>query len=317
MNMCGITQQANNKENQKILIISFSIITAFMIIEVIGGLYTNSLALLSDAGHMLSDSLSMLIAIIAFSYGLKKATENNTFGFKRFEILAALFNGLSLILISVFIVIEAIERFQNPTEIASIGMLIISSLGLIVNLIIMILMMKKADVENNINMKGAYLHVVGDTLGSVGAIIASLCIMFFDLTIADPIMSILIAIIISKSGIGIIKDSIHILMEGKDSHISTDEVEEVILKYNLVNDLHDLHIWTITSNVHSLTVKIQVQEASTKEYQELIESIEHDLEHLGISHSTIQLDFSTNKKPLYCNLRIIESNNHNHLHHHH
>lgn len=312
--MCGTTQPANNKKNQKILIISFIIITSFMIIEVIGGLYTKSLALLSDAGHMFSDSLSMLIAIIAFSYGLKKATENNTFGFKRFEILAALFNGLSLIFISVFIVIEALERFQNPTEIASIGMLMISSLGLFVNIVIMLLMIKKADVENNINMKGAYLHVVGDTLGSIGAIIASLCILFFDLTIADPIMSILIALIITKSGIGIIKDSLHILMEGKDRHINTEEVKESILKYSLVNDLYDLHIWTITSNVHALTVKIQVSESSNlNDYQKLLDDIEHDLEDLGISHTTIQFDFNQNKQSLYCDLKIIE--NHNHHHH--
>lgn len=313
--MCGTTQPANNKKNQKILIISFIIITSFMIVEVIGGLYTKSLALLSDAGHMFSDSLSMLIAIIAFSYGLKKATENNTFGFKRFEILAALFNGLSLILISVFIVVEAIERFQNPTEIASIGMLVISSLGLLVNLVIMFLMLKKSDVKDNINMRGAYLHVVGDTLGSVGAIIAGLCILFFDLAIADPLMSIMIALIITKSGIGIIKDSVHILMEGKNKHISTEEVKQTILKNELVNDLYDLHIWTITSSIHSLTVKIQVKESDVKNYQKLIESIEHDLEHLGISHCTIQLDFNEKEQPLYCELKMIEMG-HDHHHHH-
>ena len=308
----------DNKKNQNILIISFAIIFVFMLIEVVSGVVTNSLALLSDAGHMLSDAVSMLVAIIAFSYGAKKATESKTYGYKRFEVLAALFNGLSLVAISVIIVIEAIERFQNPSKIISYGMLAISILGLLVNVVMMLIMMKKADVENNINMKGAYLHVIGDALGSVGAIIASLCIIFFDWTIADPIMSILIAVIITKSGIGLIKDSIHILMESKPNHIETEAIKKELLKYENVHNINDLHIWTITSNVHALTVKLQIEEMDVIHYKRLLHQIEHDLEHLGISHCTIQLDFDKETKPLYCDLKMIESDDgHGHGHHHH
>lgn len=315
--MCGHTEPANNKKNQSILIISFTIISIFMIVEVIGGLMTNSLALLSDAGHMFSDSLSMLVAIIAFSYGAKKSNEIKTYGYKRFEVLAALFNGLSLLVIAIIIIIEAIERFKTPTEITSLGMLIISIIGLLVNIAIAYIMVKKADVKDNINMKGAYLHVLGDMLGSIGAIIASLCILFFDFTWADPVMSILIALIISKSGFSVIKDSIHILMESSPQHISVDEVKEIIFKHREINTIYDIHLWTITSNIHAFTARIIVHKDLTlKDTQSLLKDLENELERLGISHTTLQIEINhEHKEKDFCDLKMIE--NHNHHHHHH
>src|SRR5699024_8872396 len=155
--------------NKKVLLISFIIITSYMIVEAIGGYLTNSLALLADAGHMLSDAISLGIALLAFTLGAKVANHSKTYGYKRFEILAAVLNGLTLIIVALFIFYEAIGRFQNPPEVASTGMLVIATIGLLVNILVAWIMMRGGDVEENLNMRGAYLHVISDMLGSIGA----------------------------------------------------------------------------------------------------------------------------------------------------
>ena len=192
--------------NKKILTISFIIIGLFMIVEILGGFIANSLALLSDGLHMFSDTVSLGVALIAFIYAEKNATSTKTFGYKRFEVLAALFNGITLLIISGVIIIEAIRRFFNPIKVQSTEMFIISVIGLIVNIIVAIIMFKSGDTSHNLNMRGAFIHVLGDLLGSLGAIIASILIYVFNFTIADPIASILVSIIILKSAIGISND---------------------------------------------------------------------------------------------------------------
>mgnify|MGYP001040385271 len=183
-------------DNKKVLMFSFIIISLFMLVEIIGGFLANSLALLSDGFHMLSDAISLGVALIAFIYAEKHATKSKTYGYKRFEILAALFNGVTLFIISIIIIIEAIRRFLEPPEVQSKEMFIISVIGLMVNIIVAILMFKGGDTSHNLNMRGAFLHVLGDLFGSVGAIVASLLIWGFNFTIADPIASILVSLII-------------------------------------------------------------------------------------------------------------------------
>lgn len=185
-------------DNKKVLMFSFIIISLFMLVEIIGGFLANSLALLSDGFHMLSDAISLGVALIAFIYAEKHATKSKTYGYKRFEILAALFNGVTLFIISIIIIIEAIRRFLEPPEVQSKEMFIISVIGLMVNIIVAILMFKGGDTSHNLNMRGAFLHVLGDLFGSVGAIVASLLIWGFNFTIADPIASILVSLIILK-----------------------------------------------------------------------------------------------------------------------
>lgn len=201
-------------DNKKVLMFSFIIISLFMLVEIIGGFLANSLALLSDGFHMLSDAISLGVALIAFIYAEKHATKSKTYGYKRFEILAALFNGVTLFIISIIIIIEAIRRFLEPPEVQSKEMFIISVIGLMVNIIVAILMFKGGDTSHNLNMRGAFLHVLGDLFGSVGAIVASLLIWGFNFTIADPLASILVSLIILKSAYGISKSSLNILMEG-------------------------------------------------------------------------------------------------------
>lgn len=207
----------SHTDNQRIITIAFAIIASYMVVEVIGGYITGSLALLSDAGHMFSDAVSLAMTLFAFIIGKKSATSHKTFGYRRFEILIALINGLTLLIISAGIIYEAVLRFQQPPQIATTGMLVISTIGLIVNLVVAKLM--HGGDTDNLNMKSAYLHVLSDLLGSVAAIIAAIVIMLFGWVWADAAVSILVALLIVRSGYAVVKNAAHILMEGAPNHI--------------------------------------------------------------------------------------------------
>ncbi|PTK38795.1 cation-efflux pump [Staphylococcus hominis] len=277
--------------NKKVLTISFIIIGLFMIVEILGGFIANSLALLSDGLHMFSDTVSLGVALIAFIYAEKNATSTKTFGYKRFEVLAALFNGITLLIISGVIIIEAIRRFFDPIKVQSTEMFIISVIGLIVNIIVAIIMFKSGDTSHNLNMRGAFIHVLGDLLGSLGAIIASILIYVFNFTIADPIASILVSIIILKSAIGISRSSLNILMEGTPSDVNLDKIISTIINHNEIYNVHDYHVWTISNDMNALSCHAVVSETmSVQDCEELLKKIEHELLHLNIQHMTIQLE---------------------------
>lgn len=299
--------------NKKVLKLSFIIITSYMVIEAVGGFLTNSLALLSDAGHMLSDSISLAIALLAFVLGEKASSRSKTFGYKRFEVLAAVFNGVTLILIALFIFYEAIERFANPPGVATTGMLLISVIGLVVNILVAWIMMRGGDTEDNLNMRGAFLHVLSDMLGSVGAIVAALLMMFFDWGWADPIASVIVAILVLRSGFYITKAAIHVLMEGTPHNVDVDDVIQTLERTIGIHKIHDLHIWTITSGLNALSCHAVVDAQMTiAESEQLLRKMEHDLQHKGISHVTIQLETSEHQhqQSILCQMQN-ES-----LHHH-
>lgn len=277
--------------NKKGLIIALLVTTIIMFLEFFGGLITNSLALLSDSGHMLSDASSLLLSLVAIWFASKPASANKSYGFYRFEILAALFNGVTLFVIAGFIVWEAYGRFFQPPTVASGSMMLIASVGLFANLFSAWSLMRKGDVKNNVNLRSAYLHVLGDALGSVGAIIAGILMLLFDWYIADPIISVLVALLILKSAWGVIKHSTHILMEGTPPSINQDEVKSVLLEIKGVIDVHDLHIWTITSGLDSFSCHILVEDHinSQEVLQEAINKM-HDIFH--IEHTTIQIEKS-------------------------
>lgn len=282
--------------NKKVLLISFIIIGTFMIIEVIGGFIANSLALLSDGFHMLSDTVSLGVALVAFIYAEKHATQSKTYGYKRYEVLAALFNSVILFIISIIIIIEAIHRFLAPPEVQSQEMFIISVIGLIINIIVAILMFKGGDILHNLNMRGAFLHVLGDLLGSIGAIIAALLIWGFNLTIADSIASILVSLIIFKSAYAIAKSSLNILMEGTPNDVNLEAIIKTITQDEHIQNVHDYHVWTISNNMNALSCHAVVPEKLTiDECESLLESIEHQLLHLNIQHMTIQLETPKHK----------------------
>ncbi|ANZ32830.1 cation diffusion facilitator family transporter [Staphylococcus carnosus] len=282
-------------DNKRVLAFSFAIITAFMIVELIGGYFANSLALLSDGVHMLSDAFSLGLALFAFKYGERNATTEMTFGYKRFEILAALFNGVLLFVISIGILIEAIRRIAQPPEVMSTEMLIISVIGLIINIIVAWLMMRGGDTHHNINMRGAFLHVLGDLLGSVGAIAAAILIWLFNFTLADPIASMLVSVLLLRSSYGLIKDSLTILMEGTPKDINIDEVVNTVLEENEIENVHDCHVWTISNDLNAFSCHAVVQDTMTiEECEQLLHRIEMRLNDLNIHHTTIQLESKNN-----------------------
>lgn len=302
--------------NKKVLAISFVIITGYMIIEAIGGFITNSLALLSDAGHMLSDSISLGIALLAFTLGEKVADYSKTYGYKRFEILAAVFNGVTLVLIAIYIFYEAFQRFQNPPEIASTGMLIIASIGLFVNIFVAWLLMRKGDTEGNLNLRAAFLHVIGDLIGSVGAVTAALLIMFFGWGWADPLASVIVAVLVLISGWRVTKESIHVLMEGTPRSVDLESIIKTIEGVRGVMGIHDLHVWSITSGQNALSCHAVVDgNISVLDSQKIMRIIERELEKKGIGHVTIQMESHNHphENSLMCQseFKVLE---HNHEH---
>lgn len=282
--------------NKRGLIIALLITAGIMFLEFFGGLITNSLALLSDSGHMLSDTSSLALSLVAMWFATRPASPNKTYGFYRFEILAALFNGLTLFLIAGFIVYEAIERFAEPPTVASGSMMLIASIGLLANLLSAFSLLKNGDVKDNVNLRSAYLHVLGDALGSVGAIVAGLLMYLFNWYIADPIISVLVALLILRSAWGVIKLSIHILMEGTPLAIDQDGVKETLEGIEGVQNVHDLHIWTITSGLDSLSCHLLIDDKKDCQMilQEAINLIESRYK---ILHTTIQVEKSHIQHP--------------------
>ncbi|WP_226658829.1 cation diffusion facilitator family transporter [Pseudalkalibacillus hwajinpoensis] len=283
----------HHSANKKALFISFLLIASFMVLEVIGGFVTNSLALLSDAGHMLSDTVALGMSLLAFKLGEKASDQEKTYGYKRFEILAAFLNGIALIAISFYILWESIQRFIDPPEVASTGMLIIAAIGLLVNILVAWILMK-GDTSENLNLRSAFLHVLGDLLGSIGAIIAALLIMFAGWNYADPIASAIVAVLVLVSGIRVTKDSFHVLMEGTPSNINLEEVKSTIVEIDGVQSIHDVHIWNITSDFPSFTCHIVVRQTCDRD--QLLQLIGKKLqEQFDLTHTTIQMECDTSE----------------------
>ena len=303
------TAPRDTKGYQRTLLISFVIITGYMFIEAIGGLLTGSLALLSDAGHMLSDAIALGATLMAFKIGEKAATHQKTFGYKRFEIIVATVNGATLVIIALMIFYEAIKRLNSPPEIATQGMLIIATIGMLINILVAWLMHRgsrsgdsghshgekqnSSDAKEpvNLNMQSAYLHVLSDLMGSVAAIVAALLMMGFGWVWADAAASVIVAVLILVSGYRVVRDSVHVLMEGTPEDISLDAVKERLLDHKQVEKIHDLHIWSITSGLNALSCHVVVDgEMSITEASVLISELEQRLQDLGISHATIQVE---------------------------
>ena len=273
-----------NKKNLKIV---FILTFCFMIVEAVGGYLTNSLALIADAAHMFTDTGALGLALIAIWFAERPPTADKTYGYYRAEILAALVNSIVLLLISFFILYEAWQRLNNPPEVLSKPMLLIASIGLVINLVGMKLLSEGS--AQSLNMKGAYLEVFSDMLGSIGVIIASLLIMFKGWEIADPIVSIAMAVFILPRTWHLLKQVIHVLLEGTPSHIEIAEVERELEKIEGVVAVHDTHVWTIISGIDAMTAHVEIEDFSDAkiilpEVKKLL------IQKFGIIHSTIQLE---------------------------
>jgi cobalt-zinc-cadmium efflux system protein len=259
----------------------------YMVAEALGGWWTGSLALLADAGHMLADVAALGLALLAVWFGSRPATPSKTFGYYRLEILAAWINGVALVVIALLICYEAYGRWSQPPAVKSSAMLLVATGGLLINIACAWLL--HSERGHDLNMRGAWLHVIGDTLGSVGAIIAGALMSLYGWYTADPLMSVLIGALIVWSSWKLIHESTNVLLEGTPAHINLAAVEDAILQTDGVQDVHDLHVWTITSGREALSAHVIHAEFISQ--PELLKELRAKLaEQFGVNHLTIQME---------------------------
>jgi cobalt-zinc-cadmium efflux system protein len=287
------TELSAGAQHRRALLVTFGLTFIFFIVEVAGGLLTNSLALLADAAHMLTDVGGLGLALFATWISQRPATPAKTYGYYRVEILAALANTLVLFLLSFYILYEAYRRFQDPPEVQSLPMLAVAVVGLIVNLF-GIYNLRRGSKES-LNVQGAFLEVVSDTLGSVGVILASLIMFFTGWYYADPIFSALIGLFILPRTWVLMKQAVNVLLEGTPTHINLKAVEEAMRSMPNIAAVHDLHVWTITSGMESLSAHIVLADGvSLQAGQKILETINAELQKkFGIEHTTLQVEYSS------------------------
>ncbi|WP_111893787.1 cation diffusion facilitator family transporter [Acinetobacter sp. MB5] len=274
------------ENNSKKLWLALGLTSSFLVVEIIAGFLTQSLALLSDAAHMFTDAAALAIALIAIKIGKLPADDKRTFGYQRFEILAALFNALMLFIVALYILYEAYIRFSHPPEIQSQGMLIVAVLGLIVNLIAMKILMSGA--EDSLNVKGAYLEVLSDALGSVGVIVGAVVIDLTQWVWVDTLIAVLIGMWVLPRSWLLLKQSINILLEGVPDEIDIEALRQDLLSLEGVESIHQLKVWAISSkNIH-LAVHLYAPQAERNHlYDEATEMLTH---RYGIRQVTLQIE---------------------------
>jgi cobalt-zinc-cadmium efflux system protein len=269
----------------------------YLVVEYIGGVLTGSLALQADAGHMLSDVASLGVALLAFRFAARPATPRNTYGFYRAEILAAFVNGIVLVAISAFIVYEAFQRISRPPVVSSLAMLLIACVGLLVNLGSAWAL--SGGQEQSLNEKGAFLHVVADALGSIGAIVAGFVMLKFHWYLADPIISMVISLLIVAGAWRLIRDTTHILMEGAPTHVDVLALRRAMEGVPGIDKVHDLHVWTLTSGMEALSAHVVLQsQCSTEDAKSALARVQEVLRsQFKIGHTTIQVEDSEHQDP--------------------
>jgi cobalt-zinc-cadmium efflux system protein len=273
--------------NSRMLAIALGLTTAFLITEIIGSFLFNSLALLSDAAHMFTDSAALAIALAAVKIGQRPADDVRTFGYRRFEILAAAFNALLLFAVAGYVLYEGIKRFFEPTAVESTGMLIVASIGLFVNIVAMKLL--SAGKDQSLNVKGAYLEVWADMLGSVGVIAGALIIMLTGWRWVDPAVAIGIGLWVLPRTWSLLKDTTHILLQGVPRGLRLTDVRAAISSTAGVASTHDLHVWSMTSDDISASAHVELAQGADAEIVRVAVAAMLD-ERFGIEHATIQVE---------------------------
>ena len=283
----GHHHEAGRGESRRALSITLALTASFTVAEVIGGLLTGSLALLADAGHMLSDNLSLVLALFAAWLAGRPETPERSFGYKRAEILAALANGVTLVAISIWIFVEAFSRLREPPEILGTPMLVIAALGLLVNAAGAIVLSRSGG--ESLNVQGALRHVLADALGSVGVIVAELVIILTGWRYADTLVSVAIEFMILASSWSLLRDSTNVLLEATPRGMSAEEIGRKMAGAEGVAEVHDLHIWEITSGFPALSAHVLVgQSEDCHARRRELEALLSD--EYGISHTTLQVD---------------------------
>ena len=281
--------------------IALVIVLVIMALEIIGGILSNSLALLGDAGHMLVDALALGLSLFAITIARRPATPSKTYGYHRVEIMAALANGTTLVLVSLYIFYEAYQRFLDPPVIQAPLMILVATIGLIANLSGILLL--RGVSRKSLNIKAAFWHIVGDTISSVGVIIAGVIIAVTGWRFADPIIAVFIGGIILWGAVRLVRESTDILLEAVPRHIQVDKVIEIIKNVSGVEDVHDIHIWTITSNIHALSAHLIIEDQTVSRSAEIVETVNQNLaKYFNITHTTLQLECESCPSGFICNI---------------
>jgi cobalt-zinc-cadmium efflux system protein len=258
--------------------------------EAVGGWMTNSLALMSDAGHMLTDVSALGLSLVALWFAGKPADVKKTYGYYRMEILSALLNGVLLLGITGFILYEAWERFRAPSPVALGPMAIVATVGLVANLGALGFLHR----THSMNVRGAFLHVLGDTLSSVGVLIGAGIMALTGWFVVDPIISVVISVVIVVGAIRLVRDAVDVLMEAVPAHVDLAQIKELMLRVPGVTEVHDLHVWTISSGVYALSAHMVVLDPMVCNNDEMLSAVKHELyDRFGIDHTTIQIESET------------------------
>ena len=266
--------------------LALAITAVVLVAEAVGGYAANSLALLADAGHMLTDVAALALSLFVAWFSQRPETPKRTYGYLRLEILAAFLNGATLLLISVWIIWEAFNRLRTPEPVHGGLMLAVAVLGLVANAISAWVLRPQND--DNMNVRGAYLHILGDLLGFVGTIVAALLIRTMGWVAADTIASIIVSALILRGAWALVRDSVDVLLESTPSHISAASVRDQLVAIPGIESVHDLHVWTVTSNVIAMSVHAIVREP--ERHQHVLEHVLDAMRLFGISHVTVQLE---------------------------
>ena len=284
----GAGDRSDRAGNRRALTLTLTLTSAFTVAEALGGLLTGSLALLADAAHMLSDDLSLGLALFAVWLADRPASPERTFGYKRAEILAALFNGVTLVAISIWIFIEAYRRFDDPPEILGGWMLGVALLGLLINLVAFRILHRGGDSES-LNVAAAMRHVIADLLGSVGVVLAAVVILATGWAYIDPLISVVIGLLVLGSSWSILRDSTQILLEASPPGLDVNDVGRAMAERDGVVEVHDLHVWTITSGFPALSAHVTVgAETDCHAKRRDLEALLH--ERFDLDHTTLQVD---------------------------
>jgi cobalt-zinc-cadmium efflux system protein len=271
------------------LLITMSLNFLITIVEIIGGIFSGSLSLISDALHNFSDGIAVIISYVAIKAKEKPNSQKHTFGFKRGQILSAFVNSAVLLVISVYLFYESVVRLINPVEVEGQLMTIVASVGLVAN-VAGTLLLKKGS-KNNMNIRSAYLHLLSDAVSSVAVILGGLAIYFYNIYWLDPILTILISAYILKESFEILKNAMHVLMEGTPENISMEKIKEEVEKLDKVIDIHHVHVWAIDEHDIHIEAHVNIEDMRVSESDALREEIEHLLhDKFNITHSTLQME---------------------------
>lgn len=277
------------ESNLKRVVIALVLTGTFMIVEIVGGIISGSLALLADAGHMLTDTMALALAAVAFHVSKRPADGNLTYGYQRFQILAAFVNGLSLLAIVGWILYEAVDRFITPRDILGETMLVVAAAGLVIN-IVSFAVLHTGDQEN-LNIRGAALHVAGDLLGSVAAIVAAIVIIYTGWTLIDPILSVAVAALILRSAWALVKRSAHVLLEGAPDWLNVADMQErIVANVPGVTEIHHVHVWGLTPQQLMLTMHVAIRD-DVDSQSRVVKGVKNYVKsEFGIGHSTIEIE---------------------------